>query len=821
MSKVVVLKVGDGSVQTGFPVTLQMGEEGYQTAIEVTGAFPPVPLLLEEYQRWQTAYRSLGNAYRLEAKTGYVTNVSVVGDCHDLAQSFSDRFNQWFQSDAVRPIRETLLEQLDPSEVIRIILQTNSADLKRFPWHLLDFFERYPRAEVALGAVSFAPAGRSPIPGDAIRILAILGHAQGLDIEQDQALLNCLPHADVHFLIEPSYPELNETLWDAQGWDILFFAGHSSSQGRSSFNPASNTASNITTNTASGLEGCIAINPEETLSITQLRYALKTARQRGLGIAIFNSCDGLGLADGLAELNIPEVLVMREPIPDQVAHEFLKSFLAAFARESPLYLAVREARERLQGLEGQFPCATWLPVIFQNPAENPPTWQTLYEERVQKCNVSEPESSRSGPSPSDPRVLQEPWDLPFPLSFKQRTLVALMTSTGVAALLTMVRLLGGLQPLELKAYDWMLTMRPLEQPDRRIVVIETSADDVDASVTLSNEVLYQLLASLDTYQPRLIGLDLYRDFSASPDHNELAQRLGTTENLVSICQSSDTAIAIRGIEPSPDIPFAQIGFSDFLADGDGVLRRHLVAMTPELTSPCQSSYAFSTQLALRYLVVAGYGEPLWTDDGLFKLGDTVLEPIAAQSGAYQSIDAEGYQILLNYRSLSSPKQIVETVPLQQILDRTLPNNALTDKIVLIGRTDNDSGDLWRTPYAPSNQITISVPGVFVHAHMISQMLSTVMDNRPLLQPWPEWGEIMWILLWAWVSGGLLLLPGWDTPSSPKVAKLALGVLGTEIGLWGVTWIMLVQKGVWVPIVPPAIAIALTAIIILRIKPKSK
>ncbi len=69
------------------------------------------------------------------------------------------------------------------------------------------------------------------------------------------------------------------------------------------------------------------------------------------------------------------MIVMREPIPDLVAQEFLKHFLATFAGGLPLYQAVREAREKLQGLEKSFPCATWLPVICQHSAKVPPTWQ--------------------------------------------------------------------------------------------------------------------------------------------------------------------------------------------------------------------------------------------------------------------------------------------------------------------------------------------------------------------------------------------------------------------------------------------------------------
>ena len=98
-----------------------------------------------------------------------------------------------------------------------------------------------------------------------------------------------------------------------------------------------------------------------------MRYALRTSVSKGLKLAIFNSCDGLGLANSLSDLGIPQIIVMREPVPDPVAQSFLRYFLKAFARREPFYLAVRQAREQLQGLEGEFPCATWLPVIFQNP----------------------------------------------------------------------------------------------------------------------------------------------------------------------------------------------------------------------------------------------------------------------------------------------------------------------------------------------------------------------------------------------------------------------------------------------------------------------
>ncbi len=90
--------------------------------------------------------------------------------------------------------------------------------------------------------------------------------------------------------------------------------------------------------------------------------------KKGLKLAIFNSCDGLGLARKLVDLRIPYAIVMREPVPDIVAQKFLQYFLTAFAGGESFYSSVRLARKRLQEeLEDKYPCASWLPVIFQNP----------------------------------------------------------------------------------------------------------------------------------------------------------------------------------------------------------------------------------------------------------------------------------------------------------------------------------------------------------------------------------------------------------------------------------------------------------------------
>jgi hypothetical protein len=71
-----------------------------------------------------------------------------------------------------------------------------------------------------------------------------------------------------------------------------------------------------------------------------------------------------GGTDSSAELQLPQMIVMREVVPDLVARQFLKYFLGAFSQGQSLHLAEREARERLQGMEKDYPCASWLPTIY-------------------------------------------------------------------------------------------------------------------------------------------------------------------------------------------------------------------------------------------------------------------------------------------------------------------------------------------------------------------------------------------------------------------------------------------------------------------------
>lgn len=358
MSRLVVLNLGNGDLYQGFPVvSVQVWNHGDRFPIRCTGSLPAAPEIGKIYKSWQLLYEAVYSrlSSRIEIEDRGVVNVSLV-DFQELCQELSSKINVWLNSELFRNIEQQLRTQLDPFEEIRFVIETNNNLLRRLPWHLWKFFEDYPQAELALSALEYRQPNRLVTRRrNKVRVLAVLGDRTGINLEQDQMFLLQLSHkVETEFLIEPQLQDLDDRL--RQHWDILFFAGHSSSQEH----------------------GLIKLNRTENLTLNQLKNALRKAISRGLKLAIFNSCDGLGLVQPLEDLQIPQVIVMKEPVPDAIAHAFLKYFLSAFfLEEQSLYTSVREARERLQTLETQYPCATWLPVICQNPATEPISWQTL------------------------------------------------------------------------------------------------------------------------------------------------------------------------------------------------------------------------------------------------------------------------------------------------------------------------------------------------------------------------------------------------------------------------------------------------------------
>ena len=768
MSQLVILNLGKGDLKQGFAsVAAQLWEDGNPIPMRFTGSLPAAPELIELYRSWQLLYQLLYESIyhrsdwqrevdeEIEIDEEDVTNISSVefgGLCDELGK----RINLWLESEPFRNIDQKLRTKLAPSEEIQVVLETEDDHVRRLPWHLWNFFEDYPKAVLSLSAPDAERV--KPLrkrPAGQIRILAILGHSEGIDVQKDREMLEQVPGAQTVFLVEPQRRELDRWLWDKQGWDILFFAGHSSSQD-------------------DGETGRICINQTDSLMISQLRNGLRTAIACGLKLAIFNSCNGLGLARQLASLHIPQMIVMREPVPDQVAQEFLKHFLEAFANGESFYLAVREAGERLQGLEDDFPCASWLPTICQNPSEVPLVW---------------PAASKRHDRPilSDRRVFS----------------TVLKVSVAITALVMGVRSGGILQPWELQAFDQTMRWRPDEGPDRRILVVTVTEADVQSQpamerggASLSDRSLAQLLNKLEQFKPRIIGLDLYRENSVGANYPDLDRVMRHSDRFIAMCKVGE-GDRNAGVGPPPEVPAERLGFNDIVRDPDGILRRQLLAMAP--ASPCWTDKSFSFQLATRYLGPEGI-QPKLTSEYNWQIGSAVFKNLEENSGGYHGIDSRGHQLLLNYRS---SHLVASQVTLADVLNDKLAPDLVKDRVVLIGTSAESFLDYWPTPYSAGRWPHQLMPGVVVQAQMVSQILSAVLDRRPLLWVWPKWSEAIWVWCWSLVGGVL----AWRFRS---ILHLGLAI-GVALGvLYGLCLCLLTQGG-WIPLVPPALVLVTTGV----------
>ncbi|MBD2102466.1 CHASE2 domain-containing protein [Leptolyngbya sp. FACHB-261] len=375
---------------------------------------------------------------------------------------------------------------------------------------------------------------------------------------------------------------------------------------------------------------------------------------------------------------------------------------------------------------------------------------------------------------------------------------------AVAGLVVVARLTGSLQTLEWMALDRLLQLRPIEARDPRVVIVGIDEQDINAAgkFPIPNRDLAQALRIIESYQPRAIGLDIFKDLVAEPDRAELTAVFKNAPNLVVIetVLNRDT-----NVKPPPEVPPERVGFADSLLDPDNKLRRSLLA--GKIRGSETIEYSLPLRLAALYLRSEGIQfQPNTQVSQPLRFGTTELPRFLANSGGYVDARAGGNQILLNFRAHPEP---FPTVSLQDILGSKVSAELMRDRIVLVGMTASSVKDNFATsalPNPPALGARIGGPsadqyqllyGVVMHAHATSQIISAVLDGRPMIRVWTDGWEYLWIVLWG-LSGitlGLVLQSPWKT-----ILSIGLG----SAGLIGICYVLLIW-GWWVPVVPTLLA----------------
>ncbi|HEY9651945.1 MAG TPA: CHASE2 domain-containing protein, partial [Coleofasciculaceae cyanobacterium] len=350
-----------------------------------------------------------------------------------------------------------------------------------------------------------------------------------------------------------------------------------------------------------------------------------------------------------------------------------------------------------------------------------------------------------------------------------------------------------------------LRLRPPESADTRIVIVGIDENDIKTigSYPIPDETLAEMLQKLQDYHPRVIGLDLFKDLTGTPGRAELGEVFQASSNLVGIEKALNQEESLN-IKPPPELSPNQVGFVDFIVDSDGQLRRSILASR---TWKRDLKYSLPMRLAQIYLQAEGIP---------FKHGPNSRDPIQFGAirlnrfdnnfGGYVGADANGNQMLINFRSQQHP---FRTISLTDVLTGRVNPNWINNRIVIIGMTAASVGDAFITSAVKHTLFTDAyngresshqlIYGVEVQAHVTSQIISAVLARRPNLKSWLDIWEYLWIVFW----GGLGIALGLNF-QSPWKTLLSLGV--ASISVAAICYSFLVMSW-WVPFVPTLLSLA--------------
>ncbi len=391
----------------------------------------------------------------------------------------------------------------------------------------------------------------------------------------------------------------------------------------------------------------------------------------------------------------------------------------------------------------------------------------------------------------------------------KQLLAVTLISVGVFAGLGALRLAGVLQPLELLAYDLILSARsePTSAGETPVVLVAVGEQDIArlGGWPMTDATLAELITAIDGYGARVIGLDIYRDVAVPPGTQELSATLSRLPSVVAIYKFASAGSP--GVGPPPMLNDTRLGFSDVVLDSGGVVRRGLAF----LDDGERFGTSFALRLALRYLVADGITLRADPDQpAYFRLGEATFVPIEAGHGGYVRADTRGYQFMVDFADLDAG---FPRVSVSDVLEGRAPVEALADRIVIVGVDAVSVKDAFATPRGQWGWgVDPGTAGIALHGVVAEQFIRAASDGTAPVGSWSTALEYGVLLATCLIAG----LVGLQSRSARRL--LVIGTGGVLLAWW--LAYLAFRAGVWIPVVPLAtgwvIALALvTAYLVQR------
>jgi adenylate cyclase len=318
---------------------------------------------------------------------------------------------------------------------------------------------------------------------------------------------------------------------------------------------------------------------------------------------------------------------------------------------------------------------------------------------------------------------------------------ALIGTHLIVAAVILVRSGGWLQPFELPIYDQLRVAWAGDEPSADILLIGGTEEDIGRwKWPLRDGDLAILLERIAGWRPRVIGVDLYRNYPEPPGTEQLAAVIARHKEIVWAFKLRD---GMRPGVPPPEVLRGtdRIAFTDVPADSGNVVRRALL-----YADDGAGNYpGMGMAVALGYLAGDNI-KPADAGEDQLRLGKALITPLDDMRGLYTSLDSRGYQILLDYRGGPQPFALKSIGDVMQSDDAAA---LVRGRAVLIGVTSEESvKDSFSTPFNTWFNNRDPISGISVHAHVAAQLIRAALDGAPSLRGFSRGVEGLWILAWA-------------------------------------------------------------------------
>jgi adenylate cyclase len=332
-------------------------------------------------------------------------------------------------------------------------------------------------------------------------------------------------------------------------------------------------------------------------------------------------------------------------------------------------------------------------------------------------------------------------------------LASLVIASGVWLLLAGVVRSGALDSAELEGYDLLLFRRGDEPPPSNLVIVDFDDASVGAFACypIPRPAIDTILEKIESGRPKYVGFDVWLTdrHCGEADNGHLSQDIARAHNVILIDSFPAQDRVPAGVSPELRDHALQVAFGDVPVDSDGKIRRMFLGRQSQ--KPAEASFAAS--------IASFYSGESFRNCGphVLCLGKNHVPLSGPRSDTF----------LIGFWGATPANEISAAHLLKSGFDPSV----FRGKIVLIGQSNSQSGDLYATPefrFRSPGSGRALMSGVEIQAAAIETLL-----NGPtvrVLDRSPQWA-LNFLLIWLVTALMITVRPAYSA------AVVLAGILG--------------------------------------------